>query len=462
MTAPPDLPGVLGLEGEAPLHCETLLRHLPGRRTVCAGRWRGHRVLAKIFTDRGADRHARRELAVMQAMERHGIPAPAPLLPRPAVAGAARVVLYPFIEGAVPFGEAWRAAGGAERGRLLEALLVLAARQHRAGLEPADPHLDNFLVDGTGRVLAIDGGAYRLRRGPLSLRRCRRSLGLLLAQFPEDAGVDPAPYWRERGVEDPAAFRVALCREVRRWRRYRARKRVEKCQRSCTEFLVRNRQGLRVFQRRELDPALLDRWLEGLETRPGPQAPRLKEGNSQTVWVDRIGDRPVVVKRYNIKSAGHALRRLAGPGRGRRAWRNAHLLQACGIPTPKPLALVEERRGLRRRAWLIMERGAGERADRLAEPEPASATVRRLAALVAAFGRAGLVHGDMKASNFLVDDGRVQVIDLDSLHRPRWRRLRERGIRADRERFLRNWKDPRLRAAFERALAEAEEKGRLC
>ncbi len=464
---PAQLPFDLVLGSLGPLRCEELLRLLPGRRMVFRGWWREKPVLAKVFTGSAAVRDAQRDLGAIAAMFRRGIPVPEPLLPEPVAAGAARVVLYEYLAGSLPFGEAWRCAGEVRRKALLAELFNLVAGQHEAGMVQEDPHLDNFLVDAAGAIRAIDGGAYRLGSGPLAGKPAQRNLGLLLAQFPRSAhaGVMAAleVYCRRRGFPDPAAFARGVCRHADRWRHYRARKLSEKCLRDCTEFLVREKGELRIFQRRELDVRLLDEWISGALSGPARESDLLKAGNSQTVWVDRIGDRQVVVKRYNVKTRFHGLRRMLSSSRGRRSWRNAHRVRGYGIPTPRPLAYIEERHGLRRRAWLVTEKAGGERADRCFSGRHGDREkVRKVASVVAAFAQNGLVHGDMKASNFLVGKEDVQVIDLDSLSRPRWRWLRERGVRADRERFLRNWKDPELRAAFEAALAEAEGKRHLC
>src|SRR5690606_25659885 len=78
----------------------------------------------------------------------------------------------------------------------------------------------------------------------------------------------------------------------------------------------------------------------------------LKDGNSATVAEVSIDGRADSVKRYNLKSLGHWLRRTLRPSRAWVSWRNAHLLQMLGIHTPRPCLLMEERFGnLRGRAW---------------------------------------------------------------------------------------------------------------
>jgi RIO-like serine/threonine protein kinase len=56
-------------------------------------------------------------------------------------------------------------------------------------------------------------------------------------------------------------------------------------------------------------------------------------------------------------------------------------------------------------------------------------------------GRLGIGHGDMKATNFIVDpENRLWMIDLDSMRLHRNRLVLARRRRQDLERFMRNWK----------------------
>jgi RIO-like serine/threonine protein kinase len=113
------------------------------------------------------------------------------------------------------------------------------------------------------------------------------------------------------------------------------------------------------------------------------------------------------------------------------------------------VAIVVARRGpMFGAAWLVMELAEGVRLDR-ADP------LEHVDAIVTLFGqlaRAGLVHGDTKASNFVVTPRGLVLLDLDAMRSPRSRTMRRRGQRQDVERFLANWpaRSP-LGEAFERA-----------
>jgi tRNA A-37 threonylcarbamoyl transferase component Bud32 len=177
----------------------------------------------------------------------------------------------------------------------------------------------------------------------------------------------------------------------------------------------------------------------------------LKAGNSATVVRSRIDGRSVVIKRYNLKHPSHRLRRMLNTrSRFRRAWREGQRLAFLGIPTARPLALLERRIGpLRGVAHLVLE-DLGDAV--LPQCLAAGKDVRKLAAEAARrfdeLRWAGLVHGDTKATNFVLRDGRLHLLDLDALHESR------RGFQHSVERFLANFDgDAQVRAAFAEALA---------
>jgi RIO-like serine/threonine protein kinase len=72
-------------------------------------------------------------------------------------------------------------------------------------------------------------------------------------------------------------------------------------------------------------------------------------------------------------------------------------------------------------------------------------------------GRLSIGHGDMKATNFIVDsDNRIWMIDLDSMRVLGNRLMLARRRRQDLERFMRNWKGhPAAAAIFSAHLGTA-------
>lgn len=446
-------PFTLKLENGEQLICERALRVLPGRRLVCAARQGDEWVLVKLFLGATGQREAQQDAAGVKALMAAGIATPALRLEQRVRDRRYPVLVFDYLADAASFRQVWTAAVEARQTVLLAELVAMVAALHQAGLQQRDFHLNNFLLDREGRLYAIDGGDYRKHQGPLNRRASIKALGLLFGHLPRRVlHVKQAlleEYCRLRQWPDPDR----VCREVSRaadaFRHRRARLIGRKAFRNCSEFVARRHGRLRICQRRDLAADLLDGWMEETALAPFADERILKPGNSQTVWRSQLAGQPVVVKRYNLKNPVHALRRALSRSRAARSWENAHRLRAYHILTPQPLAMIEERRGwLRRRAWLITAEAPGAAAGRYIPEHHGEHDLRRLARVVLAFGDNDLVHGDMKATNFIMDNRQVQVIDLDSMRRPRIGRLRQAAIRADRERFLQNWQDALLRQRF--------------
>jgi len=173
----------------------------------------------------------------------------------------------------------------------------------------------------------------------------------------------------------------------------------------------------------------------------------LKEDDGDTVVRVEVAGRSLVVKRYNIKSATHALSRAFRPSRAWRSWREAHRLLLLGISTPYPRAMIEERLGpLRRRAWIITDYCPGptliERlAPHVEAAEPPLAEGAALLRLMETLHACRIKHGDCKANNLLWNEamGGIVVIDLDATTQHTLSFAAARAWRRDRKRLLANW-----------------------
>lgn len=441
----PPLPFRVRLADGRELTMHRLLRLLPGKRIVGEATLGDSTVLAKLFIAKTGKRHWRQECRGIEALSAAAIPTPALRLAAPLAAGG-HLVVTTYLAAAVPLADDWAclsdlAPGNSAATAVLTPALGMLARMHRQGLAQRDPHLGNFLRDGE-RLLVIDGDAVAVSAAPLAPDAAAANLALLLAQLPAawDA-VAPqllAGYRAAGGVESIAAD--ALQAALARARAGRVRDYLDKCLRDCSLFAV-SRQPTRFVsvvraERERLAPLLAD-----LDAPMAAGTP-LKSGNTCTVTRAMAGNGELVVKRYNLKSLGHALSRLWRPSRAWHSWREGHRLRLHGIATPAPLALIEERIGpLRRRAWLLNEYCPGiDLAHHLAadrEPPPAEAAA--IAGLFTTLARLRISHGDLKATNLLWYAGRVWLIDLDACTQHRSETSWRKAWRRDRARLLRNW-----------------------
>lgn len=181
------------------------------------------------------------------------------------------------------------------------------------------------------------------------------------------------------------------------------------------------------------------------------------------VEIDGVGS--IVVKRYNLKgrlhTAAHSLLRT----RARRSWKFGQRLVEGGVPTPRPLACLEQSLGpLRFQACLLTEFVPGTRLLELLEPKARPTfdldnLAGQFASIWRGLGRLRLRHGDANASNFILgDDGVLRIIDLDAMTAWPTQWSAEIARQRDWSRFLRNWADrPEIAAAFERAVVGAAE-----
>lgn len=426
-------PSTVALDDGGELVVERWLRILPGKRLTGIGQWNGQAVLAKLFVAaRGAERHWQREWRGIDSLQAHGLPTPKRLASG-RLEGAGHYVLTEYLDGA----RCPDAASAAELASVFETV----GRMHAQGILQEDVHLGNFLLHAD-KLYVVDGDAIR----PAASERVRLdNLALLFAQLAPaacramQAGLLAA---YRKGNPGLAADAAQLEAAIVRAREARLADILDKCLRDCSLFKVARRTD-RFFSlvRSEADflaPLIADpdAWIERGEA--------LKRGRSATLARVELEGRKLVIKRYNIKGAGHALSRAWRPSRAWHSWIEAHRLRFLGIATPRPLALIEHRLGpLRGRAWLITEYYEGPilqeclagQTERAA-PNEVKEAVRKLFAQLAA-ERIG--HGDLKASNFILRGDELCVLDLDAMRRYDSEAAWRKAWRKDHARFLRNW-----------------------
>ena len=426
-----------------------LLRVLPGKRLVGEAELEGRRVLAKLFIAPRGERHWQRERDGLEALRLAAVPTPA-LVAATAIAGGGHALLTDFLEPAESLAETWQrlsrqVPGEAVAMTALAPAVTVLGRLHAAGLLHEDLHLGNFLRH-EGALFVIDGDAVQaIHPGrPLAAAQACANLAVLLAQLPAEwdalVGSWLSAYAAGSAGALPEVEAGALLAQIRQVRARRLADFLAKTVRECTLFAVTHdtRRFAAVVRPEASRLAELlahpDRAIDAGEI--------LKDGGTCTVARGVVDGRALLIKRYNLKSLRHALSRAWRPSRAWHSWREAHRLQFLGIPTPAPLALLEERYGpLRRRAWLVSEFCPGPDLLRhlCADREPPDVEARAILALFESLHRQRISHGDLKATNLLWHAGRVLLIDLDAVVQHRSNGAHARAWRRDRARLLRNW-----------------------
>lgn len=454
-----------GAKSEGILVCTAILRHLPGKRLVCrAERRQGPPVIVKLFlAPRQARRHLARELEGLAAFQAAQIPTPSLVRQTTLDDERTPLMMTTAIPDARSLADRWSGLVEREREAHLRQCVALIARLHEGGSYQRDIHPGNFLLTRTA-IYLIDGGDVRPlgRMTRPATRRALSNLASFLVQFDPDADQWAAAALQTYEAQRrwlPSRRRLARLKQMmRRGRHKRMRQRAAKVVRPCTAVAVRRRWRRytacdRAWYSPAVEPLLND-----------PEAfmangVALKDGKSATVSRFAFKDQTLVIKRYNIKNHRHRLRRCLRPSRGRIAWCNAHMLRLIGIATPRPLALIEERWGpLFSRAFLICTYQPGVHlADYWHHDwevrDPRAAALSPLRTLLERLAAARISHGDLKATNLIVHDGEITLVDLDGLRAYRRSRSFGRQFRKDCHRLLGNWqRHPAIHDALRRSL----------
>lgn len=180
----------------------------------------------------------------------------------------------------------------------------------------------------------------------------------------------------------------------------------------------------------------------------------LKDGDTTTVVKINIDGHALVLKRYNQVGFWRSFRRAFTASRAHRCWRNALVLARLGVWTPKPYVLLEETQFwvLVRRAFLVTEYVDADTVQvQLQQPNSFTSVEQLVTAFSCLFDvmhGSKISHGDMKASNFIYRNGKLWVLDLDSMKQYKLDFLFQIRFKKDASRFMKNWRDSHLETLF--------------
>lgn len=454
---------------EAMLRVDTILRIVPGKRIVALCNWKNHTVIAKIFYRRAHWKQSiLRDLRGITALREASIPTPKVISQNSIADQNGAVLLIEYLKHANNLLSLFEDANSdAERHGIMAMGVGAIARCHKAGLWQRDIHLGNFML-AADKLYVLDGGDIKGEGRRLDGKTRMQNLAVFFAQFPIAFDIQiPGLLDRYLKAADAAVpgstgtdSAATLQADVVAVRQKRLQSYERKLFRSSTAHrMLKNRHRFAVYDRTIHSPDI-----ESLIESPDSLlagAKMLKEGNSSTVAIVQFAGRDFVLKRYNLTGFVHGLKRLFQPSRAHISWRNAAMLEMLGIATPHAFLMIEERVMwlLRRRAWYLCEYVKSENLlEQVAKPDSGgvsvSAVVDRFAQLLKALQTYRISHGDMKASNFIISDERLYVLDLDAMRQHRTERAAQRELEKDRERFRRNWNGTLFAPAVEQMLGE--------
>jgi tRNA A-37 threonylcarbamoyl transferase component Bud32 len=424
------------------------VRIVPERRLVCKAHWQNQMVYAKLFFGQQAQKYALRDYQGVLALSNAQILTPNVLASTRVKELEIQVLIIEAIEPSQNAEAFYLVASPKARLQLVNQLVVIVAKQHQAGLLQTDMYLKNFLVQSSD-IYSIDGDGIR-QLTHLSQRKSLQNLAVLLSKIDVIELEQHLPAWlaayaNARHWSALPALKTMLQRIQKARLKAVVRYAEQKVFRQCTDVNIQLEAQHYLAVAQAFSGVLMEMTAESLDACI-KRATILKDGNTCTVSLAQLAEQMVVIKRYNIKDFVHWLSRMWRPSRAAISWANAHRLILLGLPTPKPVALLETRcLGLRGKAYFISEYLDG---PDLAEAFRATTDKVERATLVKAVVQLcyrlyllQISHGDLKATNIKVQQGQPTLIDLDSMQQYRNAYFAKRGHVKDLQRLMQNWKD---------------------
>lgn len=423
-----------------------IVRNLPNRRLVLQGVWLGAEVYAKIFLGKDAKKYALRDKNGCYLLKQAHIASPN-LRYAGTLASDIEVLIFEAVSVSVNAEVAYaHTLDDVARRNIMERLVQTVAQHHRAGLIQTDLYFKNFLVS-TESIYTLDGDGIRTLKPLFKSKKKISNLATLFSKMDvlDDIWIDDLYqlYCQELGISFSMteAFKVwELTQNIRA--KVNGAYADKKVFRNCTD--VKITQHFDYFTAVTRDFLVDENTLRVLDNFLENTALNFKNGNTCTIGKAEIARQKVVIKRYNIKGLSHRFGRALRKSRAAISWANAHRLIMVNIATPKPLALVEERAGVfRKRAYFVSEYvDAPDVVQFFAQTHDAETRQRVAIEIATLFYRLSLLkisHGDCKASNIKIKDGKPLLLDLDAMQASPWF-FNQKHVR-DLKRFMRNWEN---------------------
>ena len=424
------------------LLCTALLRVIPGKRKVYDAMWDDRSVIAKVFSHQiSARRHLKREWRGLNLLSSRGLSAPKPLFYGQTEDRRWAVIVEKIADSLTVFDVFQKTHEPAKKLDLLVLVCRELAKQHSKGVLQKDLHLGNFLL-GCDKVFALDTGQMQFSRRELDRKNSIPQLAMLASCLPdtntESISTLCKEYFKARGWHFRNSDEILFQEQLTVHRRRSLRKGLKKCLRTSKRYLrIKTGRYLAVFDRALCQQAEQFDFIEQIDTLMD-KGRILKDGD--TCYISRLtwNSKDVVVKRYNHKGFIHSLRHTIKRSRARRAWLHGHRLGTLKIATPKPLAYVEQRRGLLMwQSYLVTEYVKGQKLrtflrDHKISEEEHSTAMQQIKNLLDKMGKYRITHGDLKHTNILVTENGPVLTDLDGMKVHRWNWLSR--IRRDKDR----------------------------
>jgi tRNA A-37 threonylcarbamoyl transferase component Bud32 len=303
---------------------------------------------------------------------------------------------------------------------------------HDAGLFHKDLHAGNFLWDGQSLFLTDLHRAKILK--DLSLRQRLWNLSLLFhslrsvwgekerSRFMEVYFGGEFFYLRRKEEYLQKVLLRMDCLQKRQWK-----SRTKRCLKESSEFSIKKENGISYYYRRDFRPHVLKKMVEEhIRLRMEKPSSLTKNSPSVTISVLEEGGKKLSVKGYCPVTIWDGFREHFRRSKGLKAWIAGNGLRVRGIPSLKPLGLMEKRNwlGLKESFFLMEVKGGDLELDRyilggFGDYNERRIFVKIFAQWLSQYHQMELYHRDMKTCNILVSkEGKTwsfHLLDLEDV-----------------------------------------------
>lgn len=444
---------------------EQVLRVLPGRRIVAKIRLNNNDYLMKLFINDTKNKYINREVDGYNLLNATAIKTPKLCHSGKLSDGNSNILLYQYIT-ANSLLHLWhrRTEAIATKDGLIQQVISIIAQMHKNQLIQKDIHLGNFLIAGSDIYVIDTADICQLVTKKASTQVLVVNLATFLAQFEQDNDdqlsnwlpyyfnellsvtnnssqfkLDTAPSTNQQQTEQ------AIIEEVAKQRKLRVKRYLKKVFRDSTEFVAKKSFFCNIVYNRCSEQDDFVQLIENIE-KFFKQGVFLKQGNTAEVVQVVLDGRVLVIKKYKAHRLKYWLRRCWRKSRAWISWKNACRLKMLGIASVKPIALIEKRFGfITLDSYFITEEISGINAlNYYRNKSPSQQELDGFSKLFIQLHKSRLIHGDMKATNFMMVNGSPLLIDLDSMQEYPALLNYRRAYTKEITRFMKNWADNKV------------------